>query len=182
MGGNEFRAFGIRNLNFTDINLDKIHPVERMAEILPESNRGNRPFVNSIDINGKFLIENTNGYTIDLDGEYIRTVFRLKSEEELKGKIFVMGELTDWRLLPEFQLLYDPELKMYITSAALKQGYYNYYFHYVPGAEDIDFNEYRLEGSFFQTENVYEIIVYHRRQGGRADRIIAYQALRFQQN
>lgn len=181
LGGNEFRSFAFRHLNFTDINLESIETRDRIVKILPGRLRSNRAFVNDVDINGKFFIENSQGGAFDLDGDYFRTIFRFDSEKKYLGRIYVVGALSNWELLPEFEMLYDEEEKHYLTSAILKQGYYNYYFHYVPEINNPvpDINEYYLEGSFFQTENIYEIIVYHRPPGGRADRIVSYLVKKF---
>jgi Type 9 secretion system plug protein 1st domain len=175
-GGNEFRSFALRHLNFTDINLKSINSRSMMAEVLPMKIRSNRSFVNDVDINGKFFIENSTGGRFDLDGDYFRTIFKFEPKITYPGRIFVMGELSDWKLKPEFEMLYDKENNWYITSAFIKQGYYNYYLHYLPDLKypNPDIDEYYLEGSFFQTENIYEIIIYHRPPGGRADKIVGY--------
>ncbi len=176
LGGNEFREFATRHLNFTDINLESVDGKNRIATLLPAQTRSDRPFVNAVDINGKFYIENSRGNTVDLDGEYLTTIFKFSPKTKYPGRIFVMGELSDWKLKPEFELLYDKEKNWYITASLLKQGYYNYYLHYQKGPDENTpfLNEHHLEGSFFQTENVYEIIVYHRPPGGRIDRILGY--------
>ena len=180
-GGNEFRAFAFRHLNFTDINLESIYTKDRIAEILPAKLRSNRAFVNDVDVNGKFFIENSQGGSFDMDGDYFRVIFKFQNDKPLQGRIYVLGELSNWELKPEFEMLRDSETGIYLTSAILKQGYYNYYLHFVPDPSNqipgIDENF--IEGSFFQTENVYEIITYHRQPGGRADRIIGYLVREF---
>ena len=51
----------------------------------------------------------------------------------------------------------------------LKQGWYNY-IYYMPESED----PYYYEGSYFQTENLYEIFVYYRPIGALADQLVGY--------
>ncbi len=175
-GGNEYRSFAFRHLNFTDINLESINTNDRIAKILPTKLRSNRAFVNDVDINGKFFIENSRGGSFDLEGDYFRVIFRFENDKPLDGRIYVLGALTNWELKPEFELLKEKDSNTYLTSARLKQGYYNYYLHFIPDPDNPNrfMDENYIEGSFFQTENVYEIIVYHRNPGGRADRIVGY--------
>jgi hypothetical protein len=58
----------------------------------------------------------------------------------------------------------------------LKHGYYNYIYVYVPqGSEVADHKN--IEGSFWETENNYQILVYYRAMAGRFDRLIGYRQL-----
>ena len=54
-------------------------------------------------------------------------------------------------------------------ATLLKQGFYNY-LYYVDGAE----NPYAYDGNHFQTENQYEVLVYTRPIGERADLLVGY--------
>jgi hypothetical protein len=60
----------------------------------------------------------------------------------------------------------------------IKQGYYNYsYVHVQQGKFAPD--ESKFEGSFSQTRNTYDIIIYHRAMGARADEIVGYYSREF---
>jgi hypothetical protein len=87
----------------------------------------------------------------------------------------VLGALTDWQLKDEFKLTYSEEKGLYTGSALLKQGYYNYSFAVAGGAGN-PANEVYFEGSHQQTENQYDLLVYYRPPGTRADLLIGYQA------
>jgi len=59
----------------------------------------------------------------------------------------------------------------------LKQGSYNYQYLYRPssgGAPTL----LRTEGSYWQTENEYQIYVYYRPVGGRYDQLIGFSELK----
>jgi hypothetical protein len=76
-------------------------------------------------------------------------------------------------------MVYDDATGMYRGSLLLKQGYYNY--RYVVARTNQTLDQTLLEGSHFETENVYEIIVYNRPPGARADRIIGYVRIPYNQ-
>ena len=92
-----------------------------------------------------------------------------------------MGELTDWTKQEEARLLFDTERGVYSGRLLLKQGYYNYYYALKPAASaapDASF----FEGSHFETDNIYDILVYYRPPGARADLLIGYERLFFNRN
>jgi hypothetical protein len=68
-------------------------------------------------------------------------------------------------------MTYNQEKGMYQLDLLVKQGYYNYQYVFVPkGTSDTD--EKYFEGSFYETENDYMILVYHRPYGARYDRLV----------
>ena len=68
-------------------------------------------------------------------------------------------------------MVYSEQLEGYIGGQLVKQGWYNYIYD-VRGAKTG--NSYLLEGSHSQTENLYEIFVYHRGIGSRGDLLTGY--------
>ena len=71
---------------------------------------------------------------------------------------------------------WDPNRKQYELAVLLKQGYYNYVFARL----DSDTNKVdcsRIEGSFKQTENDYQIFVYYKGMSDRYDKLVGYQKL-----
>jgi hypothetical protein len=71
---------------------------------------------------------------------------------------------------------YVPESHSYEAFIQLKQGIYNY--NYVTRDSEGNVNETALEGTHSQTENVYEILVYHRPIGTRADALVGYSFIK----
>ncbi|MGB4957897.1 MAG: hypothetical protein WBO36_00400, partial [Saprospiraceae bacterium] len=62
---------------------------------------------------------------------------------------------------------------IYTTTALLKQGYYNYYYGILDKKGNIDYQS--LEGSWNETENDYQALVYYRGLGDIYDRVIGFQ-------
>ncbi len=59
----------------------------------------------------------------------------------------------------------------------MKLGYYSY--QYLMVDTDGKPKMLPIEGSFYQTENSYQALVYYREQGGRTDRLVGYTSVNF---
>ena len=87
------------------------------------------------------------------------------------GDVYVMGELTDWRYIPEAKLVYNPKSNLWEAALLLKQGFYNYQYLFLPnggstGVESV------IEGNHWEAGNEYGIITYLREEGTIYDKII----------
>ncbi|HHU35332.1 MAG TPA: DUF5103 domain-containing protein, partial [Bacteroidetes bacterium] len=71
---------------------------------------------------------------------------------------------------------YDESREEYTKSLLLKQGWYNFQYVLVDAQGKTD--ELMFEGSHYETENDYLIIVYYRNPRERYDRIIGYQSIK----
>ena len=71
---------------------------------------------------------------------------------------------------------YDENKHAYTASIYLKQGYYNYAYAFLPnGSNRGDLS--LTEGSHWETENQYEIMVYLRQPGDFYDQLVAINFL-----
>jgi hypothetical protein len=71
-------------------------------------------------------------------------------------------------------MIFSPEEKGYILKKPMKQGFYDYAFAtWAKKEEKLDFME--TEGSWYETENEYQIFIYYRPFGARYDEVIGYQ-------
>ncbi len=75
---------------------------------------------------------------------------------------------------------YDAISERYKTSIVFKQGFYNYNFVTLNNNNIINLNE--IDGSFYQTENEYTVIVYYKPFGETYDRVIGIGNGYFNQN
>ena len=89
--------------------------------------------------------------------------FSLKQYPQLKdGSVYIFGKLTDWKFKDEFKMNYDTLNNKYYQEVLLKQGYYNYMYCVVKDGSKNKGDLTTYEGSFFETENEYSILVYYR--------------------
>ena len=168
-GGNEFRWFETRNLNFPGQNVGNIKlATDRVdAYILEEKSRGGLAYGQIPDYNGGYIprISGDIGIT---EGDYLHSHFLLNSDS-LAGAIYVVGDFNNWRANEESRMRYNGK-GGYEADLLLKQGWYNYQYLYKGEPS----NPWRLEGSHFATENDYEIFVYYRPLGSIQDLLVGY--------
>jgi hypothetical protein len=177
-GGNEFRSADLRSVRFNGQNVARTHFDNQKAEVwlLPDQPYYKRAYGQVIDINGRFIIENYETRNGATEADYVQTHFYLNSPQ-LEGKVYVVGQLTDWKLDRKFLMSYDETTKQYTLEAQLKQGFYNYQYVYVPNGGKPDFQYF--DGSHNATENLYDILVYYRPIGARADQLIGYKTIKY---
>jgi len=177
-GLSEYRYFDTRSVQAAGIGVLHVDP--RAAPVVvtlqPEASRNKQAYNQYQDANGQRVFESReygNGAT---NADYADVTFQLKADQPAPGPVYVLGALTDWQLKDEFRLTYDEGKQLYTGHALLKQGYYNYSFA-VAGAHGTAPNEVYFEGTHYETENQYDLLVYYRPPGSRADLLIGYQAV-----
>lgn len=175
-GGNEFRFFDLRSIHFSGQNIGDIKITENRVDafLLIDENRQHDAYGQHNDINGEFVVNNLEASPRETASEYVNVHFFLEAEQKARGNVYIAGELTNWEFKEDNLMHYNSELQGYTGSLFLKQGWYNYQYLVKDGR-----NPYLFEGSHFEAENQYEIIVYHRPPGARADLIVGYMDLRY---
>ncbi len=199
--GKEFRYLDLRGLRYPAPGIFAVEFLNNQYEVQLEQDRkrGDAPYFESFDINGQFIIENTDdgdrlfieriiaqqgtadqralieleGSDVhDLQSEYANVFFSLYSPTEYENEdIFIFGGLTDWQLKEEFRMKYNPAINSYVAKLKLKQGYYDYMYAMLPrGGKTPSFDI--TEGSWHETDNSYTILLYYRPFGGRYDQLI----------
>lgn len=172
--GNEFRFLDLRFIRATGVNVASIKVEESLisAEARVDLPRPGGAYAQYLDLNGQYVVQTNDrpGGDPEVESEYIFTTFYLN---DAPGKtIKLMGALSQWGRAPEATLVYDAKKQVYSTSLLLKQGWYDYQYATDLGGGKLDLEP--LEGSYFQTENEYEILVYYRALGSRYDQLVGY--------
>jgi hypothetical protein len=177
--GNEFRFFDARSTYNRGLFIDRIfRGKEDNIFISPQNNRSNFAFIEANDFDGTFVIDNREGSNGDTEADYLHTTFQLKSEELPAGeKVYVNGGFNDWALDKRNEMTYDQDFEGYTATILLKQGVYNYNFM-LQKANNILDEEY-FEGNFAETQNTYEVFVYHRPITARNERLVGYRVIDF---
>lgn len=174
-GGSEWRTADLRSMRFNGQGVEATRFTDTKAEVLLERDvsRNRKSYNQWIDINGRYAIENFETREGSARGDYMFTNFRLDAPTPINGDIYVYGQLSDFQLKPAYKMIYDSSQKAYTNKLFLKQGFYNY--QYVLKRADNPKPDFIFfEGSYSQTENIYDIVVYFRQIGARYDRIIGY--------
>ena len=88
----------------------------------------------------------------------------------------MFGALTGWNANKSNEMTWNFETSRYELSLLLKQGYYNFQYVYVPQGSMVADHK-NIEGSFWETENDYQIFVYYKPAAGLYDRLVGYRIL-----
>ncbi len=162
--GNEFRQFNISSTRYiteqvTSVVREGDRYVARLSRDFKRSLKGYRTFQ---DINGKYLVRNTEGFNDIIESDYVDVKFQLDwPNADENGSFYVFGGLSNWNIDKDFKLRYNYDTEAYECTAPLKQGFYEYQYVYLADKSD-EIDELVVEGSYFETENDYTILVYFR--------------------
>ena len=174
-GGNEYLNFDSKILRNKSINTIKItqngtdvfHHYIYPFEYNPYLEYRYNP-----DINGQFVIRSLEGSNPDTEADYIMMHFTLNVEAPfLDENVYVYGAFNNFKIEEENKMTYDFKDNAYKATILLKQGFYNYTFATVNKFNEVNTN--KVNGSFFQTENEYKVLVYLKPFGSLYDRVIA---------
>ncbi len=177
LGGNEFRSFNTSQFRFKSGKVYKTMFLDSVyyCFLLPDNK--NFAHVSYHDDNGNFVVYAKPADDIWSEADYVFVNFQLLSKNPIpNGDVYVIGAFSNWKILPENKLSYDPKLKSYVGNILLKQGIYDYQYIFVPdeGEPTLKYTE----GNFYQTRNDYLILVYYQEQAPYYDRIIGYRLVR----
>ena len=172
--GNEFRFFDMRSLNNPGRNVARVNRTVKPFEVFIERDKSRQDEVYSQlpDFNGGFIPGNLD-YADPAFTNYARVNFTLAAPQPVSGNVYVAGAFNYWNLIEQNKMSYDSIRKEYVANVLLKQGWYDY--QYI--VQSADAPPYLLEGSHYETENMYEIFVYYRPFQPQADLLIGYMRL-----
>ncbi|WP_346854716.1 DUF5103 domain-containing protein [uncultured Draconibacterium sp.] len=184
--GNEFRYFDNRTnrMNGENVIATDFHRPYFHKTLVNDDIRSNKKFFAYTEMNGKYAIESQDQevQTPETECDYTFVHFTLLMDAPLLGgSVNVFGALSNWNANKSNEMTYNFETGAYELSMLLKQGYYNYQYVYVAqGSSTADHTN--IEGSFWETENDYQIFVYYRDLAGRYDRLVGYRLLNSLEN
>ena len=171
--GNEFLYFDSKSIRNSTLNIAKVELGRELyhSYLYTNEERIDEPYTLFEDINGNFIVRTLNGINQDLDADYSWVHFSLESIENLDGKdIYVHGKFNNWKLNELNKLKYNTQSGYYEATILLKQGFYNY--QYVTKNNEGIISNYDIDGSHFQTENDYTVLVYYKKFGKRYTEVI----------
>jgi len=172
--GNEFLYFDSKAVRFTNVYIRRVDSGPKLYHTILYTNdeRIDKPYAINPDVNGNFVVRNVDGLgDSNIEADYTWVFFSLSTYEDLRGKrVFVNGNFNNWRNDETNELIYNEESGLYEAQILMKQGFYSYQFATIDA--DGNFSNHDIDGSFYQTENDYTVLVYYRKIGDRYDSII----------
>ena len=173
-GGNEYRYFDIKSLRYQTEYVQKIDYVipNYNVYLFPSDNREFKPYFYSQDFNGRYYIAAQEGKKHDTDADYVYVYFTLPSKQAVEGgEMYVSGDLNNREFNKNNLMTYNSARGEYECTMMLKQGWYNYEYVFLDD-KSVDATATIFEGSHYETENDYIVLIYYRNPRERYDRVI----------
>jgi hypothetical protein len=174
----DLQSFQLRSDRVADIN-NKGDIIKIMVK--PDVARTNLLYSTFRDLNGGYLIMNTDNLQSENQNDYAQVQFIYVPKDNipfLYQKLYLTGALTNNVLDQDAEMKFDAKQGVYQKILLLKQGYYSY--NYILRDRNTpnfleDYAE--TEGNHFETENNYTILVYYHAPGTRNDQLVGYKTI-----
>ena len=175
-GSNEYRKFEILDVERPSMGVESMYwdGANYCADLWADEPRRN--YIYDEDANGHFYIRNSDNVENDIASDYVNVRFTLSVPRQTTP-VYINGVWTDIVSKHGIKMEYNNATNRYEAHAMLKQGYYSY--RYVTTSLDgSTVLPQPSEGNFHQTENEYQILVYYRPFGQRADQLVGYKNIK----
>ena len=181
-GGNEYYYFDNKIIRNSSLNVVKVEKRDVFHHYLyPFTYNEFRKYTYNPDINGQFVIRTLEASDPKTEADYAMMHFSLLVNKPFEGKeVYIYGAFNDFKISEENKMYYDAEEKVYKGNFLLKQGFYNYTYATVNENGEVNTND--VNGSFYETENEYAVIVYYKPFGSFLQRVIGVGNGFFNQN
>ena len=171
--GNEYHKFEVLDVSHPTMGIARIDWDGKNYNVYPFMCEPRLNYVYDEDANGAFYIRNSDNIENDISSEYVFVHYRLKCPQKVNGTVYLNATWTNDWFTPDYQMTYNDATQCYEATIMQKQGYYSYQIVMLDNSGTVQTMP--TEGSFYQTENKYQALVYYRGQGERTDRLVAYQ-------
>jgi len=178
-GGNQFRYFDMKSFRYQSENIEKIfeEPEYYTVRLWPDERRVFEDYLSQQDLNGRKFIKAREDQDTDIEGDYAWVEFFLKADAPFTHEdVYIIGALNDWNLDAKNKLTYNYKRKGYQAAMYLKQGFYNYLYGVVERGQQKAFVE-PIEGSHWDTNNIYTLYFYYIKPGTGYDQLIGTAAI-----
>lgn len=181
--GKEYRWLDLQSLQLRSDRIAEINNKEAVTKIImrPDGTRANLLYSTFKDLNGGYLIMNTDNVQSENQNDYAQVQFTYVPKDNipyLDQKLYLAGAITHNIIDPNAEMQFDVKLGVYQKTLLLKQGYYSYSYilrdRNAPNDLD-DFTE--TEGNHFETENNYTILVYYHAPGTLNDQLVGFATI-----
>ena len=178
--GNEYRRFEVINMHYATQGVDRVTYFEPYyhATLLPDAPRRHYSF--DMDHDGRYLIRYNLAQDTDIEADYLFVHFTLDMPRRTGGDFYLTGAFTYNDFTPQYKMEYNAAEQCYEATVLLKQGAYDFMYLWVPDGSGVGQTA-PAEGNFYEAENEYQVYIYHRPFGGRYDRLVAAQQVKFAQ-
>lgn len=174
--GNEYRRFEITDPHSPGMNVERVSYDGEVYHTDLYPDRANRSHLSYYDEDGRYFVNTLEGYGSALEADYTLVHFVLDMPYRSGGNFYLLGDWWGNGFRDSNILVYDNMAGAYVSSQFLKFGVYNYQYVWVPDEQSRAYTK-PAEGDFYNTENEYLILLYHREFGARYDKLIGMQQI-----
>jgi hypothetical protein len=176
-GGNEYHKFEVLDVSHPTLGIDHIVWDGHHYQAYPFVDAPRRNYLYDEDANGAFYIRNSDNVENERTCDYVYVNYKLKPAQYYNGATVVVNGQWATESADTYHMTYNENDQSYNAAILQKQGYYSY--HYL--LKDLDGTTHTLpeEGTFSETENRYQALVYYKGTGERTWRIVGYQQIVF---
>ena len=182
-GGNQWRYIDLQSFRFQSDRIAKAD-YQKNGTVLyakPDKDRSGQPYYFYGDNNGAYVMQTTDLVDPNWQADYARVHFAFVPPDKTPFEdkdLYLMGEFTGYKINDATKMTFNATTGAYEGTALLKMGLYNYAYvtlnsHDRSSGPSFEFTE----GNFFETENNYDILVYYRPLGSRADQLVGMYSL-----
>ena len=174
--GNEYRRFEITDPYSPGMGVEHISYDQEFyhVDLYPEKETGS--YFNHYDEDGRFFTNTLEGSGSAIEADYALVHFKLDTPYKSGGDYYLLGDWWGNKFRDSNIMTYDNEASAYVSTQLMKFGVYNYQYIWLPD-DDTHAQTEPVEGNFYQTENEYLILVYHRTFGDRYDKLIGVKQI-----
>ncbi|MEO6220929.1 MAG: DUF5103 domain-containing protein [Ginsengibacter sp.] len=174
-GGKEWKWLDLRDFHLQSDRVLTADYKKNSTDIYvrPDVPRDGQRYVYFRDLNGMYSVEAIRGLNPFWEADYANVHFTFVPPNGLaypKQDIYLFGQLTNYNYADSLKMIFNADKGIYETHLFMKQGYYDY--TYVAVDKTNPALRYELDGNYFETENVYTILVYYKSFVGRSDELI----------
>jgi Domain of unknown function (DUF5103) len=174
-GGKEWRWLDLRSLRLLSDRIERKEDKKTSVDIFmkPDTDRGGQRYIYYKDMNGLYwstTYESINPYW---QGDYATVHFSFvpPAQGEYKDKdLYLIGQLSNYEYSDANKMVFNPAKNIYEGQQFLKQGYYDYTYMLVD--KDDPTQKAALEGNYWETENVYTILIYYKSFTDQSDQLV----------
>ena len=178
-GGNQYRSIDFSSRYTYGGGIDHIEFDRDMYHVVLEADasRANNKEAYAMDAHGGYVINLQKNNYPDTEADYMWVHFYYPAEVPyLEGRMYIVGDLTQNLVDNRSEMIYDLSEKCYVRSLLLKQGGYNYVYA-LKAKNREELSVIQTEGSFWESRNRYDVMVYFRPFGARYDRLVGMRSV-----
>lgn len=172
--GNEFRKMEMLSTRYPGLHGESMGWFDPYYHYTLQQDMPRRNYLYDEDHDGIWIVRSEGSGDADVEADYVMTHFSLSMLPKVGRRVYVSGRWASTGLTDEYLMTYNEGTEAYEATIPLKLGHYNYQYLVVDEGKPGVGSTAETEGNFYQTENEYEILVYHRPVGARYWALVGY--------